>query len=1248
MAKIQRKQQKIFAGLANTDEKAVFGSMKTGTPVYSDDIEQLQSADYEQGWQNAIVLEKAPFLEEMNGVQYGLSSQIAYLLQQGIPEWDSETTYYTNGFCSYNGVIYRSLVDENIGNIPSSTQLSWEEFTSGSEGDSLNDKITNCILSNSGASITKQDYTQESYVNKDCTVSETNVVSGFAATAYIILNKTFTNSSAFTFTIPFTLNSITGVQPLVAINDTANSIAVVNGVLRFNYMGETLSGSTSLAASTAYTLQFIRTDNGYTVQIKSAVDDEYTQEINLPSSLDYFSGKTVYLGSDRVNALNGTIDLANTSIQADSATYWDINTLLDFQTVTLSGALDTLMPDGRKEDLTLNNLEQTVALDTTLLLNNSTGNTKTILVKDNNEVMIRDNYTESDNEPAGAVSGDVWLDTSANIMKEQQVVLPNLLNSGCSFYDGVASGFSQTNYLSLPSSYDLGGNWSISLPVNIQTNEDNDKNVILGDLTEDDGSILPESVAVVYDGDETVTAYLRRADVYGATKRTVTSTAYTVTKGDSTGYVSVEGTAESYVPASTQVYADSMMTIELEVAAANTWTYTGDSTENITTQSGYVKSSGSVFVPSGTQVYTTADLTTPLEVASGSDWIYTGATSPSLIGALNVTVEEGANTLTIAYNGTNYTFNNQTLASTDTVKDDFVVYLGSAPSTPNAYFNSTIDIANAEFSFWSWNGISDIKPNFNIAGSLSFTNGVLSGFSASNYATLPAAFNPGSEPWEMVWNATTGASTNVDTRICSINNVYGVHFGIQNDSHWKIWLSTSGTSWDLANGQPGTYTLLPNTTYWVKIAWDGSNYTVAYSLTGEAGSYITDITVASTSPLQFTGNTAGIGNLPLGNAPWDGSINLKNSYIKINDETWWRWNGITEAGYSWQEFPAAKIGEVTMKSEVVQPNYTVVGSPSITDEGIVSGFSTANYLTLGTFYFDGGSFEYQQKLTTPAANVSTTTTCFLGIGGQGNVLCDCVIYNGTPSYYASANGSTWAISDQRATSTLAISTLYYARIRYDGTNLMLDFSSNGSEWQNYITRPFTYTAGNYTIGLGSWQEYDGTRYWYFSGSQDLSGLQLKIGDNVVYKWNGYTEPITFYSPNQAAINYPVELVKKDDFVAGLSEVRTEISNLNQQVDIQGKAYVTETYVSGNSWYRVYSDGFCVQGSWLNTGSTQYRTDTIAFMKTYRTTLNVVAIMMGPGGGSDSNQGVGGWTTTNFTYTHRAWGSGVTWVAFGYV
>lgn len=135
MAKIQRATQKIFAGKGKNDPIAVFGSMKTGNPIYTDNLEDLQSVAYENGWADAIVADEAPFLEEMNGIQYGFSKQLAYIFQEGLPEYDTETPYYVGSWCKGtvdNAIsIYESLTDENIGN-PLTNETHWKKVNLGS------------------------------------------------------------------------------------------------------------------------------------------------------------------------------------------------------------------------------------------------------------------------------------------------------------------------------------------------------------------------------------------------------------------------------------------------------------------------------------------------------------------------------------------------------------------------------------------------------------------------------------------------------------------------------------------------------------------------------------------------------------------------------------------------------------------------------------------------------------------------------------------------------------------------------------------------------------------------------------------------------------------------------------------------------------------------------------------------------------------------------------------------------------
>ena len=132
MAKLPRKTQKIFCSKPTSENQtSVFGTMKTADKQYSTDVGTLQSnAAYEQGWKSATIANYKPFMEDFNTLNYINTSQLAYLFQQGIPEWDESTAYYKNSFCSYNGDLWKSLIDDNLNNTPLEGEA-WTLFTSG-------------------------------------------------------------------------------------------------------------------------------------------------------------------------------------------------------------------------------------------------------------------------------------------------------------------------------------------------------------------------------------------------------------------------------------------------------------------------------------------------------------------------------------------------------------------------------------------------------------------------------------------------------------------------------------------------------------------------------------------------------------------------------------------------------------------------------------------------------------------------------------------------------------------------------------------------------------------------------------------------------------------------------------------------------------------------------------------------------------------------------------------------------------
>lgn len=130
MAKLSKLKRKVFALNAT---KGVFGSKQAGNPQKTaTDYEALQSLPaYENGFgASTLGAEKLVPQEDMDSAQSVDSYKTNYLLQEGIPEWDANDTYYKGGIVKIalsNGSysVCMSLTDNNTGNNPSADTTNW-------------------------------------------------------------------------------------------------------------------------------------------------------------------------------------------------------------------------------------------------------------------------------------------------------------------------------------------------------------------------------------------------------------------------------------------------------------------------------------------------------------------------------------------------------------------------------------------------------------------------------------------------------------------------------------------------------------------------------------------------------------------------------------------------------------------------------------------------------------------------------------------------------------------------------------------------------------------------------------------------------------------------------------------------------------------------------------------------------------------------------------------------------------------
>lgn len=180
--------------------------------------------------------------------------------------------------------------------------------------------------------------------------------------------------------------------------------------------------------------------------------------------------------------------------------------------------------------------------------------------------------------------------------------------------------------------------------------------------------------------------------------------------------------------------------------------------------------------------------------------------------------------------------------------------------------------------------------NYITIGSLTVNNNIIGNFSSSNYIR-EVPFNPQSNTWEIFRKITTGSDlNNWQTIFQSCSNTgeagrFGIFLYKNNTPVFQLAVSANNSSW-LVN-TTGTLTITANTTYWIKLGFDGTKYYLDYSLDGT--NYTRDIeyteSTSAYSPLKYTYD--GIYSSASLGSYWKGTMDFSVGYNKINGVKVW-------------------------------------------------------------------------------------------------------------------------------------------------------------------------------------------------------------------------------------------------------------------------------------------------------------------------------------------------------------------------
>ena len=182
---------------------------------------------------------------------------------------------------------------------------------------------------------------------------------------------------------------------------------------------------------------------------------------------------------------------------------------------------------------------------------------------------------------------------------------------------------------------------------------------------------------------------------------------------------------------------------------------------------------------------------------------------------------------------------------------------------------------------------------------------------------------------------------------------------------------------------------------------------------------------------------------------------------------------------------------------------TIVGSPTITDNGIASGFSGSNYL-ISTSTIDLSSVNSWEIICGFNLSEITSNNRFLvGYNVSSNYQGMCFgVVNGVLVAYLGSTGTSWNIyNGLRGSTTLSTNTNYIAKLEFNGTQYIISLSTdNGVSWN--IENTFNSTTHifnpNKEILIGLNYLNSGA---YFIGSIDIKKLSIIVDDVEIFNTN---------------------------------------------------------------------------------------------------------------------------------------------------
>ena len=217
----------------------------------------------------------------------------------------------------------------------------------------------------------------------------------------------------------------------------------------------------------------------------------------------------------------------------------------------------------------------------------------------------------------------------------------------------------------------------------------------------------------------------------------------------------------------------------------------------------------------------------------------------------------------------------QAIAQIPTGSPSEIIEKVSAGYVISSLVNGTILDESSDYS---------ITENVLVSGSPTIVLGVITSWNSSKYAYIGDSFNPGTSDWEFQVLYRTSSTAATQWIFCSGSPV-GIGLGITSANKVCCYLSSNGSSWDIANNIQSSDSVAVGVYYYFKVSFSQSVYRVEVSTDGITFNEF--ITVDSSSSISSSSIRFGISNSG-GYSNLSGAcLDLKQSFIKIGGSIWW-------------------------------------------------------------------------------------------------------------------------------------------------------------------------------------------------------------------------------------------------------------------------------------------------------------------------------------------------------------------------